>query len=102
MDPQFAANAHFEEERQLILGSVLEGRLAVLKLPHNITVAEAIHLGKFVRHIQFEAEQREKEVADNLKAALLVSLKSSTRQQEVAAKEETKRVEPIRVAPALL
>jgi len=91
MDPQFVANAHFEEERQLILGSVLEGRLAVLKLPHNITVAEAIHLGKFVRHIQFEAEQREKEVADNLKAA-----------QEVAAKEETKRVEPIRVAPALL
>ena len=91
MDPQFAANAHFEEERQLILGSVLEGRLAVLKLPHNITVAEAIHLGKFVRHIQVEAEQREKEVADNLKAA-----------QEVAAKEETKRVEPIRVAPALL
>jgi len=91
MDPQFAANAHFEEERQLILGSVLEGRLAVLKLPHNITVAEAIHLGKFVRHIQFEAEQREKGVADNLKAA-----------QEVAAKEETKRVEPIRVAPALL
>lgn len=91
MDPQFAANAHFEEERQLILGSVLTGRLAILKLPHNITVAEAIHLGKFVRHIQFEAEQREKEVADNLKAA-----------QEVAAKEETKRVEPIRVAPALL
>jgi hypothetical protein len=91
VDPQFVANAHFEEERQLILGSVLEGRLAILKLPHNITVAEVIHLGKFVRHIQFEAEQREKAVADNLKAA-----------QEVAAKEETKRVEPIRVAPALL
>jgi hypothetical protein len=78
------------EKRELVLGSLVTGRPAILYLPYEITVDEVTKLENFVAHIRYEAEQRAKEKLDNLKAA-----------RGSAAKEETRRVEPIRVAPSL-
>jgi len=78
------------ETKKLVLGSLVSGRTAYLSIPSEMTVDETIYLGNFVQHLRFEAEQREREKQNNLKAA-----------QGTAAKEETRRLEPIRVAPSL-